>query len=94
MPVARLMTDQLLDLPVPPTAIFAASDVHALGALQAAARRGLRVPEDVAVMGYDDIELAPYVNLTTMRQPMATMGRRGVELLLEQLGEERAVPHS
>ena len=87
------MTEQLLDLPVPPSAIFAASDVHALGALQAAKRRGLRVPEDVAIMGYDDIELAPYVNLTTMRQPMAAMGRRGVELLLPQL-EEEALCHT
>ncbi|MBA3944386.1 MAG: LacI family DNA-binding transcriptional regulator [Herpetosiphonaceae bacterium] len=86
------MTEQLLDLPVPPTAIFAASDVHALGALQTAVRRGLRVPEDIAIMGYDDIELAPYVNLTTMCQPMAEMGRRGVELLMEQLGAEPPQP--
>ena len=79
------MGHHLLALPTPPTAIFACSDVHALGVLQAAQARGLRVPEDVAVVGYDDIELAAYVGLTTVRQPMAEMGRRGVELLLAHL---------
>lgn len=77
------MAHRLLDMPSPPTAIFTSSDVHALGAMQAATARGLRVPEDVAIVGYDDIELAAYVGLTTMRQPMADMGRRGVALLLD-----------
>ncbi len=79
------MTYQLLDLEPRPTAIFAASDVHALGALQAATERGLRVPEDLGIVGYDDIDLAGYMSLTTVRQPMVMMGRRGVDLLLAQL---------
>jgi DNA-binding LacI/PurR family transcriptional regulator len=79
------MTYQLLDLDPRPTAIFAASDVHALGALQAAGERGLRVPQDLAIVGYDDIDLAGYMSLTTVRQPMVEMGRRGVEMLLDQV---------
>src|SRR3712207_9561842 len=62
------MTYQLLDLDPRPTAIFAVSDVHALGALQAATERGLRIPDDLAIVGYDDIDLAGYMSLTTIRQ--------------------------
>lgn len=86
------MTNILLDLPTPPTAIFACSDVHALGVLQAVQARGLRVPDDVAVVGYDDIELAAYFGLTTVRQPMAEMGRRGLELLLQAVEEPGGEP--
>jgi DNA-binding LacI/PurR family transcriptional regulator len=68
--------------PDPPTAIFAGSDVQAAGILAGAQQLGLRVPEDLAVVGYNDIELAGYLGLTTMRVPMREMGRRGVELLL------------
>ncbi len=89
------MTYQLLDLDPRPTAIFAASDVHALGALQAAGERGLRVPHDLAIVGYDDIDLAGYMSLTTVRQPMVKMGRRGVEMLLDQVdGREGAARHT
>ncbi len=79
------MTYQLLDLEPRPTAIFAVSDVHALGALQAATERGLRVPQDLAIAGYDDIDLAGYMSLTTVRQPMVAMGQRSVDLLLAQI---------
>ncbi len=88
------MTHRLLNLPQPPTAVFACSDVHALSVLQTATARGLRVPKDLAVVGYDDIELAAYVGLTTVRQPMADMGRRGVALLLAQIdGSLASMPH-
>jgi DNA-binding LacI/PurR family transcriptional regulator len=79
------MMEQLLNLPVPPTAVFAASDELAIGAIQAAYRRNLALPDDLAVIGYDDIELAPFFGLSTMRQPMTEMGRQGVNLLLHQL---------
>jgi LacI family transcriptional regulator, galactose operon repressor len=74
----------LLDLPQPPTAIFAFNDAIALGALSAARARGLRVPEDLSLVGYDDIKYATIVSppLTTVRQPLAEMGRTGVNLLL------------
>jgi LacI family transcriptional regulator len=79
------MADRLLDLDEPPTAVVAASDELAIGAIQAARRRGLQVPGDLAIIGYDDIELAPLLDLSTIRQPMVEMGRQAVELLLARL---------
>ena len=69
-----------------PTAVFCANDLLALGFLQQAVRLGLRVPEDVAIVGYDDIEFAEAatVPLTTVAQPRQLIGRTAVELLLEQ----------
>jgi len=79
---ARALADRLLRRPDPPTAIFAASDIQAVGVLEAAQARGLRVPEDLAVVGCDDIELSAMLGLTTVRQPLEAIGRRGAELLL------------
>lgn len=75
----------LLALDEPPTAIFAASDTQAVGVLEAAREAGLRVPDDLSVVGYDDIEVADIPGLTTRRQLLFESGRRGVELLLETL---------
>ncbi len=75
----------MLALPDRPTAIFAASDTQAVGVLEAAREAGLRVPEDLSVIGYDDIEIADIMGLTTMRQMLFESGQRGVELLLETL---------
>ncbi len=72
----------LLDGPARPTAILAMSDQLALGALQAAARRRLRVPADLSVVGYDDVPAAAAVGLTTVRQPTVAKGRLAGELLL------------
>jgi DNA-binding LacI/PurR family transcriptional regulator len=80
--VARAIATELLELPERPTAIFAASDTQALGALEAARALGIRVPEELSVVGFDDIEVASYVGLTTIRQPLFESGRRGAELLL------------
>ncbi|MDZ7290561.1 MAG: LacI family transcriptional regulator [candidate division KSB1 bacterium] len=66
-----------------PTGVFIASDIQALGAMQAVKEFGLRIPEDIAMVGFDDIELAEYVGLTTVRQPMFHMGKQGVERLME-----------
>jgi LacI family transcriptional regulator len=77
------MADQLLRLRTPPTAIFAASDVQATGVLEAARRLGLRVPEDLSVVGFDDIELSGYVGLTTVRQPLFDSGYLGARHLLD-----------
>jgi DNA-binding LacI/PurR family transcriptional regulator len=79
---ARALARELLGPDDRPTAIFAASDVQAFGALEAADALGLRVPEDVAVIGFDDIEIAATVGLTTVRQPLGESGARGAELLL------------
>ncbi|HSN78707.1 MAG TPA: LacI family DNA-binding transcriptional regulator [Anaerolineae bacterium] len=78
---ARALTHQLLALDEPPTAIFAASDTQALGVMQAAREVGIQVPEDLSVIGFDDIEMAEHVHLTTVRQPLVETGRRGIGLL-------------
>lgn len=83
--VAHRLTDELLALPEPPTAIFAGSDTQALGVLEAAERAGLTVPGDLSVVGFDDIGVAAYVGLTTVRQPLQASGERGAELMLEIL---------
>jgi LacI family transcriptional regulator len=81
--VAHRLTRELLSLPEPPTAIFAASDTQALGVLEAAGAEGLDVPGDLSLVGFDDLEAAPYVGLTTVAQPLYESGRRGLERLLE-----------
>ena len=83
--VARGIAAELLALPERPTAIFAASDTQAFGAIEAARALGIRVPEELSVIGFDDIEVASYVGLTTVRQPLFESGRRGAELLLRAL---------
>jgi LacI family transcriptional regulator len=84
-------TAKLLELPEPPTAIFAFNDMLAIGALQAARARGIRVPEDLSVVGFDDTFEASIVTptLTTVRQPLAEMGRMAVALLVRLLGNQR-----
>jgi DNA-binding LacI/PurR family transcriptional regulator len=84
--VARGTAIDLLRLPQRPTAVFAASDVQALGVLEAARILGIRVPEELSVVGFDDVEIASHVGLTTIRQPLFESGRRGTELLLQMLG--------
>jgi DNA-binding LacI/PurR family transcriptional regulator len=74
-----------LRLPERPTAVFAASDVQALGVLDAARILGIRVPNELSVVGFDDIGISAYVGLTTIRQPLFERGRRGGELLLQML---------
>jgi DNA-binding LacI/PurR family transcriptional regulator len=82
---AYRMAMRLLRLPDPPTAIFSASDTQAMGVLQAARELDLAIPDDLSVIGYDDIEVAEYLGLTTIRQMLYESGQRGVELLLEIL---------
>ncbi len=94
MEVARQHALQLLELPNPPTAIFAGSDTQAIGVLSAARERRLKVPEDVAVMGFDDIEVAEYIGLTTIRQQLKESGRLATALLLNQLSKGENPPQS
>ncbi|WP_328885087.1 LacI family DNA-binding transcriptional regulator [Streptomyces sp. NBC_00316] len=77
---------RLLGLSDRPTAVFCANDLLALGVLQALFAAGVRVPEDMAIVGYDDIEFAAAaaVPLTSVRQPAFTMGTMAAELLLEE----------
>jgi DNA-binding LacI/PurR family transcriptional regulator len=89
---AGRLTRQLLGLRRPPTAVFAASDVQAFGVLDAAARAGVTVPDDLSVIGFDDIELASAIGLTTVRQPLRESGRAGAHLLLGLLGGDGVTP--
>lgn len=91
---ARQAAHQLLAQPEPPTAIFAMSDTMAMGVLKAARERGVRVPDDLAVIGFDALDMAEYIGLTTISQALDESGRIAVELLLARLAEpSRPVQH-
>jgi LacI family transcriptional regulator len=85
---------ELLDLPEPPTAIFCGNDVIALGALDAARRRGRRVPEQLSIVGFDDISLAGWESfrLTTVRQPLAQMAHAAVQALVRRIEGDDGEP--
>jgi DNA-binding LacI/PurR family transcriptional regulator len=85
---------QLLARKVPFTALFAYNDISAMGAIRALREAGLRVPEDVSVMGFDDISGAAFhvPTLTTVRQPLNRMGEVAAECLLERLEARREFP--
>jgi LacI family transcriptional regulator len=90
---AHRLTEQLLALPEPPTAIFAMSDIQAVGCILAIREAGLRVPEDISVIGFDDVQLSRYVGLTTVRQHLEQSGYLGMQLLLNMLTiPENVVP--
>jgi DNA-binding LacI/PurR family transcriptional regulator len=78
---------KLLSMRQPPTAVFAASDMLAVGALAAAREKGVRVPEDLSIAGFDDIDFAAFCNppLTTVRVPASRMGEMAVEMLMEMI---------
>jgi LacI family transcriptional regulator, repressor for deo operon, udp, cdd, tsx, nupC, and nupG len=76
---------QLLTLPDPPTAVFACSDEMAIGAMQVARDAGLRIPEELSIVGFDDHDVSEYVGLTTIRQDVGGQGERAAQLLLERL---------
>ncbi|MFF7359492.1 substrate-binding domain-containing protein [Streptomyces sp. NPDC008125] len=82
-------TMELLALPDPPTAIFAGSDLQALGVLEAARVSGLRVPHDLSVVGYDDVPIARWSSpaLTTVHQPLRQMAEEAVQMLLRMRDE-------
>jgi LacI family transcriptional regulator len=82
----RAATD-LLNVPEPPTALFCANDVVAIGALAASRACGLRVPEELTVVGFDDIPMAGWgmVELTTMRCDVRALAKAAIDLLLESL---------
>jgi DNA-binding LacI/PurR family transcriptional regulator len=83
--VARRLTEQLLARRDRPTAVFASSDVQALGVLEAVRAAGLEVPGDVSVVGFDDVEVSGYAGLTTVRQPLFESGKVAARILLEAL---------
>lgn len=86
IPSGRTTTRDLLDMPNPPTAIFCFNDRMAMGAYEAVRERGLRIPQDISIVGFDDDELASYLDppLTTVILPHDAMARWAVDQLLEK----------
>jgi LacI family transcriptional regulator len=93
--VAYTVCDALLSLPEPPTAVFAANDVTAMRAIAAAQARGLTVPDDLSVVGFDDIPDATLStpSLTTVRQPLQAMGEAAMRMLLDILEGKEHLQH-
>jgi LacI family transcriptional regulator len=87
---------RLLDLDEPPTAVVAASDLMALGAIRAVAEAGRRVPQDVSIVGFDDIQLAGHVHppLTTLRQDKAGLGAAAGRALMALIDGETDLPQA
>jgi LacI family transcriptional regulator len=83
----RAAMERLLALPEPPTAVFAVNDMTAIGAHGALQQRGLRIPRDVALVGYNDVPLASRLEppLTTLRVPVEEFGRHSAEMLIERI---------
>lgn len=89
---AKQMALELLGLPTPPTAIFAASDTQAIGVLDAAKQLKISVPDELSVIGYDDIRDAGYVNLTTIKQPLFESGVEGSKALMHLIEYNQIEP--
>jgi len=83
---------ELLSLECPPTAIFAGSDLQALGVYEAARPRGIRIPYDLSVVGYDDLRIGHWVGppLTTIRQPLVEMAETAARLLIQMVDDPDA----
>lgn len=90
---ARAM-DDLLARPNRPTAIFCESDEMAFGAMQAARRHGLKIPDDISIVGFDGHEMSEYAELTTIEQPVQLMGEMAAWSIMERLRKPSAEPHS
>jgi len=88
----RQVARELLNLPEPPTAIFAATDFQALGVLKAARQLDIKVPEQLAVIGFDDLDMAEYADLTTISQHLDESGSLAVEILLAQIESPSRTP--
>lgn len=91
---AQIVAKELLDGPNSPTAIFAATDLQALGVIKAARKLNIKVPEQLAVIGFDDLDMAEYEDLTTVRQHLDESGRIAIEILLSHIADaSRPVQH-
>lgn len=85
---------KLLTLDQPPTAIFAANDYMAFGVMDVAHHRGIRIPDDLSLIGFDDVLQAEFSNpkLSTVRQPLYDMGQSAIQLLLERINKPTSEP--
>lgn len=84
--------NKLLELSTPPQAIFAGNDAMAVGAYQAIFQKGIKVPDDISIIGYDDIDLSPYMipPLTTIHQPKDKLGKQAVDQLIYRMDNPEA----
>jgi DNA-binding LacI/PurR family transcriptional regulator len=87
-------SQELLCLNTPPSAIFASNDFEALGAMESIRDKGLSIPDDISIIGFDDIRLASisFPKLSTVRQELSQMGKMAAQLLLEQIESPDLVP--
>lgn len=94
MEQTRQMAIELLNTANPPTAIFAATDFQALSVIKVARQLGVKIPEELAVIGFDDLDMAEYADLTTVRQHLDESGRLAIEILLAHIKDNlRPVQH-
>jgi DNA-binding LacI/PurR family transcriptional regulator len=90
----RQAANELLKTSNPPTAVFAATDFQALSMIQVAHRLGVKIPEELAVIGFDDLDMAEFADLTTVRQHLDESGRLAIEILLAHIEDNsRPVQH-
>lgn len=89
---AAWAASELLDLDRPPTAIFASTDNQALGVLDSVWSRGMKVPDELSVIGFDDLDVAKYADLTSVRQPLYDSGREAARMILEWIETGVASP--
>lgn len=89
---ANRMANELLKMDRPPTAIFAYADTMAFGVMEAAQQRSRNIPVDLSLIGFDDVEIAQYFQLTTVKQPLYETGARGAELLMEMVESGNSLP--
>ena len=85
-------TQELLNLNQPPTAIFAAADIQAVNIIKVARQLKMRIPDDLAIVGFDDIDLAEHMELTTIRQELDESGKLAVEILLAHIAKVNPSP--
>ena len=87
--------EQLLSARIKPTAVFCANDLLALGAMRGLLKRGISIPRDMAMVGYDDVEFAGVLStpLTSIRQPKYELGRAAAELLLDEANNPATHQH-
>jgi len=88
----RQVARELVSLHEPPTAIFAATDFQALGVLKAARQLNVSVPEELAIIGFDDLDMAEYADLTTISQHLDESGKLAVEILVAQMESLSQLP--
>jgi DNA-binding LacI/PurR family transcriptional regulator len=89
---SRYLARELLSLAERPTAIFASSDTQAIGVMEAGRDAGLAIPDDLSVVGFDDIEISTYLGLTTVRSPLYESGLIATELLIDHMRDPGCAP--